>query len=192
MIALLPLSGQQAAPVAGAEWRVNGGDAWGSRYSPLDQINASNFDKLEVAWRFKTDNLGPRPENKLEGTPIMVKGMVYATAGTRRAVVALDGRNGEMKWMYSLDEGERATRWAPRQLSGRGLSYWTDGRGDERIFYVTTGYRLVSLNAKTGQPVATFGTNGVLDLKVGVWDTIIGYAIAFGLGVALTILILGN
>ena len=57
--------------------------------------------------------------------------------------------------MYSLDEGERATRWAPRQLSGRGLSHWTDGRGDERIFYVTTGYRLVALNAKTGQPIAS-------------------------------------
>ena len=67
-------------------------------------------------------------------------------------------RTGEIKWTYSLDEGERATRWAPRQLSGRGLSYWTDGKGDERVIYVTTGYRLVSLNAKTGQPVAGFGT----------------------------------
>ncbi|MFN7917133.1 MAG: PQQ-binding-like beta-propeller repeat protein [Vicinamibacterales bacterium] len=150
------------------EWPMYTADLAGSKYSPLDQINGSNFSKLEVAWRFKTDNLGPRPENKLEGTPIMVKGTVYATAGTRRAVVALNAATGEMKWMYSMDEGERATRWAPRQLSGRGLSYWTDGRGDERIFYVTTGYRLVSLNAKTGQPVATFGTNGVLDLKVGV------------------------
>ena len=150
------------------EWPMYTADLSGSKYSPLDQINGSNFSKLEVAWRFKTDNLGPRPENKLEGTPIMVKGTVYATAGTRRAVVALNAATGEMKWMYSLDEGERATRWAPRQLSGRGLSYWTDGRGDERIFYVTTGYRLVSLNAKTGQPMAGFGTNGVIDLKVGV------------------------
>ena len=150
------------------EWPMYMADLSGSKYSPLDQINGSNFSKLEVAWRFKTDNLGPRPENKLEGTPIMVKGTVYATAGTRRAVVALNAATGEMKWMYSLDEGERATRWAPRQLSGRGLSYWTDGRGDERIFYVTTGYRLVSLNAKTGQPMAGFGTNGVIDLKVGV------------------------
>jgi quinoprotein glucose dehydrogenase len=143
-------------------------DLSGSKYSPLDQIGATNFSKLEVAWRFKTDNLGPRPENKLEGTPIMVKGTVYATAGTRRAVVALNARTGEMKWMYALDEGERATRWAPRQLSGRGLSYWTDGRGDERILYVTTGYQLVSLNAKTGQPIQSFGNKGVLDLKVGV------------------------
>ena len=67
-----------------------------------------------------------------------------------------------------MDEGERATRWAPRQLSGRGLSYWTDGKADERILYVTTGYRLVALNAKNGQPVQGFGTNGVVDLKQGI------------------------
>ncbi len=150
------------------EWPIYTADIKGSKYSPLDQINASNFSKLEVAWRFKTNNLGPRPETKLGATPIMVKGMVYAVAGTRRAVVALDARTGEQKWMYSMDEGERATRWAPRQLSGRGVAYWTDGKGDERVIYVTTGYRLVSLNAKTGQPVADFGTNGVVDLKVGV------------------------
>src|SRR3954470_12943861 len=150
------------------EWPMYTADLSGSKYSPVDQIGASNFSKLEVAWRFKTDNLGPRPENKLEGTPIMVKGTVYATAGTRRTVVALNAATGEMKWMYALDEGERATRWAPRQLAGRGLSYWTDGRGDERILYVTTGYRLVELNAKTGVPIQAFGTNGVVDLKVGV------------------------
>src|SRR6187397_389147 len=150
------------------EWPMYTADLAGSKYSPLDQINGTNFSKLEVAWRFKTDNLGPRPENKLEGTPIMVKGTVYATAGTRRAVVALEPRTGELKWTYSMDEGQRATRWAPRQLSGRGLSYWTDGRGDERILYVTTGYRLVELNAKTGVPIMSFGTSGVVDLKVGV------------------------
>ena len=89
-------------------------------------------------------------------------------AGTRRAVVALDAKTGELKWVYSLDEGKRARAGAPRQLSGRGLSYWTDGKGDDRIIYVTTGYRLVALNAKTGQPIATFGKNGIVDLKVGV------------------------
>src|SRR5215831_3286371 len=150
------------------EWPAYTADNRGSKYSPLDQIKGDNFNKLEVAWRFKTDNLGPRPENKLEGTPIMIKGTIYATAGTARSVVALDGKTGQLKWVYSMDEGERATRWAPRQLSGRGLSYWTDGRNDERIVYVTTGYRLVELNAKTGQPIASFGQNGVVDLKVGV------------------------
>jgi glucose dehydrogenase len=165
------VSGQQYAAqptTRNGEWPMYTADLRGSKYSPLDQINATNFSKLEVAWRFKTDNLGPRPETKLEGTPIMVKGMLYATGGTRRSVVALEPRTGELKWIYSLDEGERATRWAPRQLSGRGLSYWTDGKGDERILYVTTGYRLIQLNAKTGQPIASFGTRGVVDLKVGV------------------------
>jgi quinoprotein glucose dehydrogenase len=166
------ITGQQQWPAQpstkSGEWPMYTADLKGSKYSPLDQVGASNFSKLEVAWRFKTDNLGPRPENKLEGTPIMVKGTVYATAGTRRAVVALNATTGEMKWVYSMDEGPRATRWAPRQLSGRGLSYWTDGRGDERIIYVTTGYRLVELNAKTGQPIAGFGQGGVVDLKQGV------------------------
>ena len=164
------LSGQSTGlpSTKNGEWPMYTADHRGTKYSPLDQISAANFSKMEVAWRFKTDNLGPRPETKLESTPIMVKGMVYAVAGTRRAVVALDPRTGEQKWMYALDEGERATRWAPRQLSGRGLSYWTDGKGDDRIVYVTTGYRLVSLSAKTGVPVAGFGDKGVVDLKMGV------------------------
>jgi quinoprotein glucose dehydrogenase len=138
----------------------------GSRYSPLAQIDASNFSELEVAWRFKTDNLGTRPEFKLEGTPLMVGRTLYTTAGTRRSVVALDAKSGELLWVHRYPEGARGAA-APRQLSGRGLAYWTDGRGDERILYVTPGYRLVALDAKTGNPVRSFGTDGVVDMKVG-------------------------
>src|SRR5271166_6030541 len=65
------------------EWRTYGGDLGNTRYAPLDQINASNFNKLEVAWRFKTDALGPRPEFQYESTPLMVKGVIYVTAGSR-------------------------------------------------------------------------------------------------------------
>src|SRR5882762_2695631 len=149
------------------EWPHNMGDIRGTRYSPLDQINASNFNSLEVAWRFKTDNFGPFPEFKLEGTPLMVKGVLYTTAGTRRSVIALDARTGELIWSHSLREGNRAAA-APRQLSGRGVAYWTDGRGDERVVYVTTGYRLVELDAKTGSIVKSFGKDGIVDLKEGV------------------------
>jgi quinoprotein glucose dehydrogenase len=149
------------------DWPAYAGDIKGTRYSPLDQINASNFSKLEVAWRFKTDNLGTRPEFKLEGTPLVVKGILYATGGTRRSVFSLRADTGELIWVHSEFEGQRAVV-APRQLSGRGLSYWTDGRGDERILYVTTGYRLIELNAKTGQPIPGFGKDGVVDLKVGM------------------------
>src|SRR5436305_11651219 len=148
------------------EWPYYTADVKGSRYSPLDQINASNFNQLEVAWRFKTDNMGTRPEFKLEGTPLMVKGVIYATGGTRRSVVALDAKSGEIIWVHSEREGARAVA-APRQLSGRGLSYWTDGKGDDRILYVTTGYRLVALNAKTGARISSFGKDGIVDMKVG-------------------------
>ena len=148
------------------EWPYYTADANGTKYSPLDQINASNFNQLEVAWRFRTDSLGPRPEYKLEGTPLMIKGVLYATAGTRRSVVALDAKTGEIIWAHSMREGMRAAI-APRQLSGRGLSFWTDGHGDDRVIYVTTGYRLVELNAKNGAMITSFGEEGIVDLKIG-------------------------
>ena len=148
------------------DWVAYTADIKGSKYSPLDQIKGSNFNQLEVAWRFKTDNLGTRPEFKLEGTPLAIHGILYTTAGTRRSVVALDGRTGELIWSHSYREGNRAAI-APRQLSGRGVSYWTDGKGDERILYVTPGYRLIALNAKNGAMVPTFGDGGVVDLKKG-------------------------
>ena len=157
--------GQQAPAPKGAEWPTYGGDLASTRYSPLDQITKDNFNKLEVAWRFKTDALGPRPEFNFQSTPLMVNGVVYSTAGTRRAVVALDAGTGEMLWMHSENEGKRGES-APRQLSGRGLAYWpgSGGRG-ARIVYVTPGYQMVALDAKTGVPVAGFGKNGIVDLK---------------------------
>lgn len=158
--------GQQPSTKNG-EWPYYTADLKGTKYSPLDQINAGNFGQLEVAWRFKTDNFGTRPEYKLEGTPVMVKGVLYTTAGTRRSVVALDAKTGEVMWSYSLREGNRAAI-APRQLSGRGVSYWTDGKGDDRVVFVTTGYRLLVLNAHTGQPASGFGKNGIVDLKEGM------------------------
>src|SRR6266478_5046940 len=160
------LSGQSAnqPSTKNGEWPYYTADLKGTKYSSLDQINASNFKDLEVAWRFKTDNLGTRPEYKLEGTPLMVKGILYATGGTRRAVVALRAETGELLWTHSEFEGARAIA-APRQLSGRGLAYWTDGK-DERILYVTPGYRLIALDAKTGLTVPGFGKNGVVDLKL--------------------------
>ena len=151
---------------ARGEWPMYTADLRGSKYSPLDQINAGNFNKLEVAWRLKTDNFGTRPEYKLEATPIMVNGVLYMTAGTRRSVIAVDAKSGEIMWTHSYREGTRAAI-APRQLSGRGVSYWSDGKGDDRIIYVTTGYRMIALNAKNGQMIAAFGTNGVVDLKDG-------------------------
>ncbi|OLC34824.1 MAG: quinoprotein glucose dehydrogenase [Acidobacteria bacterium 13_1_40CM_56_16] len=159
---MVPLAGQSGAK--NGEWSTYGADLGSTRYSPLDQINRTNFSNLEVAWRFKTDNLGPRPEFNLESTPLMVKGVLYAAAGTRRSVVAVDAGSGELLWKFSYNEGKRAEA-APRQLSGRGLAYWTDGRS-ERIIYVTPGYQMIALDAKIGRPVPGFGKDGMVDLKL--------------------------
>jgi len=162
LTAAVTLRGQQRPP--NREWTTYGADLANTHYSPLDQINKDNFGKLQVAWRFKPDALGPRPEYNWESTPLEANGMIYVTAGSRRDIVALDAETGEMLWLYSINEGARGDA-APRKLSGRGLAYWTDGRGDNRVIYVTPGYQLIALNAKDGHPVTSFGVNGIVDLK---------------------------
>ena len=160
---------QSRWPSSGApdgEWRTYGGDLGHTRYAPLEQIDASNFNRLEIAWRFKTDSLGPNREFNFQSTPLMVDGVVYSTAGSRRAVVALDAGNGELLWIHRLDEGERG-QVAPRQLSGRGLAYWENG-DDKRIIYVTPGYQMIALDARTGDRVASFGDDGIVDLKQNI------------------------
>ena len=152
------------AGAAAGEWRHYAGDLRNHHYAPLDQVSAANFKNLQIAWRLKTDNFGTRPEYKLEGTPLMVKGVLYTTAGSRRAVVALDAATGELLWVHGYPEGARGAA-APRQLSGRGLAYWTDGK-EERILYFTPGYRLIALNAKTGLRIPSFGRDGIVDLKL--------------------------
>ncbi len=123
---------------------------------------------LEIAWRWKSDNFGPGPEFYMKTTPLMVNGILYATAGIRRTVVAINGLTRETIWTYRLDEGER-TGYVPRQNSGRGVSYWKspDGNSD-RVAYIIPGYQLVSLDAKTGQPVSQFWGKGIVDLKAGL------------------------
>ncbi len=160
------LSGAAQAPKDAAdrgEWRAYHGDNRNHHYSPLAQIDGRNFNTLEVAWRLKTDNFGTRPEFKLEGTPLMIGGVLYTTAGTRRAVIALDAATGELLWVHGEPEGARGAA-APRQLSGRGVSYWSDGK-EQRIFYVTPGFRLIALDARSGLRVPSFGTGGAIDLK---------------------------
>jgi quinoprotein glucose dehydrogenase len=159
-----PLHAQTAAP-ADTDWRTYGGDLASTRYKPLDQINADNFNQLQVAWQFKTESFGPRPEFILEGTPLLVAGRIFVTAGSRRDVVSLDAASGEILWTHrSPDEGARAAD-SPRQYSGRGVGYWTDGT-NERIIYVTIGYQMISLDAKTGVMDPAFGEGGIVDLKL--------------------------
>jgi quinoprotein glucose dehydrogenase len=162
LLASTPVSGQRGA--TRGEWRTWAGDLGATRYAPLDQINASNFSTLTPAWRFKTENLGSRPDFNLQASPLMVNGVLYFTAGAHRSAVAVDAATGELLWMHRLEEGKRAEA-SSRRLSGRGVGYWTDGKGDERIFYVSIGYQLVGLDARTGHPLHDFGRDGIVDLK---------------------------
>jgi quinoprotein glucose dehydrogenase len=159
---VLPAIAQTGA--VDGEWRTYGGDLGSTRYAALDQVTAENFNDLEMVWRFNTANLGPNPDFNYQVTPLMVDGVLYATAGSRRNAVALDAATGEILWVYRLDEGERGAN-AIRRMSGRGVAYWTDGQGDDRIFLVTIGYQLVALDAATGRPIQEFGDDGVVDLK---------------------------
>jgi quinoprotein glucose dehydrogenase len=148
------------------EWRFYGSDAGSTKYSPLDQINKDNVKNLRIAWRWKTDNFGAVPQYNMEATPLMVKGVLYSTVGARRDVVAIDGATGETLWVYRYDEGQRGAA-GPRQ-NHRGVAYWPNGGGDGRILYITAGYHLIELDAKTGRPVQSFGTDGIVDLYEGL------------------------
>ena len=161
---LLPvdLVGQQGATAG--EWRRIGGDGGSTRYSPLDQITAQNVGTLRLAWTWRGDNFGSVPEIKNETTPLMVGGVLYFTAGDRRAVVAADAGTGETLWVWRLDEGARLDGV---RRNSRGVSYWTDGR-QARILVVTPGYQLVSLDAATGNPDPRFGEEGIVDLTKAV------------------------
>ncbi len=155
------------------EWRYWGADAWSTRYSPLDQINASNFNQLQVAWQWNAGSLGS--DEYYRTTPLYANGRIFTVATTRRVAAAIDPANGETLWMYRLDEGIRWQK-APRQFAGRGLAYWTDGR-EERVILVTPGYHMVALDAKTGIPDARFGKNGVIDLEEGLGFPIVPLAV---------------
>ena len=158
----LPASAAQQGTSDG-EWHVYGGDPGHTRYSPLDQIDASNVADLEIAWRWTAQNYGPNPRIRSQTTPLMVDGVLYATAGQRRAVVAIDAGTGETLWMWQMDEGDRLGD-APRANPGRGVAWWSDGAGDDRILAVTPGYHMVALDAHTGRPIEAFAGSGVLDL----------------------------
>ena len=158
-----PVAGQERGTPDG-EWRYWGADAWSTHYSPLDQIDRDNVEDLQIVWRWRSDNFGPRPDFNLEATPLMIDGVLYTTAGLRRDVVAIDGATGETLWMFRYEEGVRGERAPVRAAAGRGVAYWTDDRGDNRIVYVTPGYHLIALDARTGRPIPSFGTNGVVDL----------------------------
>lgn len=138
------------------EWRYQSADAWGTRYSPVNQIDASNFSDLEVAWTWRADNFGPVPDYQMKSTPTYVDGILYTVAGQRRSVAAIDPATGETLWTY---REPNTTRWerSMRQNYGKGVAYGeVEGRGV--VYYTSPGFFLHALDAKTGRPLEGFGT----------------------------------
>ena len=142
---------------ARGEWRAINGDANSTRYSTLDQINASNFESLKVAWEWKGStsgvNLGGNtlPRN----LPIYVNGKLITTAGPKRTVVALDPATGKTLWSFQEPETFR-WEYSMRASHGKGVAYaQIDGR--DVVFVVTPGFFMHALDANTGKPLENWG-----------------------------------
>ncbi len=165
IIGLSPAAGSAQRGAEEGEWRYYGGDAGSTRYAPLGQIDRDNVASLEIAWRWQAANFGPAPEYNYRTTPLMVDGVLYATAGYRRTVAAIDAGTGETLWTYRLDEEGRA---APRRNSGRGVAWWESAGAGPRIFFVTPGFQLVALDPATGRAIPDFGDGGVVELRLGL------------------------
>ena len=162
--------GQKPGPGgAGAkwEWTAWGADASSSRYSPLDQINASNFSSMQVMWRWKAANFGPEPDFIYRATPIYVNNKLYAVAGIRRAVVCIEPTTGETVWTWREVDGGPRWEASTRKNYGKGVAFAVvDGK--PIIYVATAGSFLYALDANTGQQIQAFGNKGQVDLHVGL------------------------
>ncbi|GAB1267973.1 glucose/quinate/shikimate family membrane-bound PQQ-dependent dehydrogenase [Aurantivibrio infirmus] len=157
---------QSGTDVSKGDWPDYNGNMAAQSYSPLDQINADNVESLKLAWRFSTAKFGPSPEYNNTSTPLEVDGVIYATMGSTRNVVALDATNGQVLWMWRPRDGERFST-APRKGAGRGVAFWAKG-DQQRVMTITPGFFLASLDAETGLPDPKFGDNGKVDLFKGL------------------------
>ena len=144
-----------------AEWRHHGRDHAFTRYSPLDQIDAANFEQLEVAWRWKSADHDLREEpGTFRGSALMIGGRVYIATSLWQ-IAALDAATGEQLWLYDPKSYEFPRAYG---ATPRGLEYWTDGEA-ERIIFITSGKQLISLDLATGRPDPAFGEDGIVDLS---------------------------
>jgi len=167
----------QGPGIADDTWTFLGGDAWHTRYTTSDQIDASNFEQLEVVWQFDAGSFGPSTSR---ATPSLIDGKLITVTGERRHVIALDPKNGELLWSFTEPNTFRY-EYSMRKGYGKGIAYGEiDGRG---VVYITTpGFFLHALDAETGRPlenwgrpvdVPGFGKSGTVDL---VEDLIEGWS----------------
>jgi quinoprotein glucose dehydrogenase len=141
---------------AGKDWSIYGGGPESTRYSSLKQINRKNVRNLKVAWTF--DSGDAYPGSEMQCNPLVVNGVLYATT-PKVNVIALNAATGKLLWRFDPHQGRKVLG----KLGNRGVTYWSDGK-EERIFVAVRQY-LYSLDAKSGKPVAAFGTSGRIDLR---------------------------
>ena len=176
LVCLPMLSAAQGPGLEEGQWTYLGGDAWHTRYTPADEINASNFEELELAWQFNAASFG---KSTSRATPSYVDGKLITVTGERRHVIALDPATGELLWSFTEPNTFRY-EYSMRKGYGKGIAYGKiDGRG---VVYITTpGFFLHALDAETGQPLENWGSpvdidgfpkSGTVDL---VWDLIQGW-----------------
>ncbi|WP_375434946.1 pyrroloquinoline quinone-dependent dehydrogenase [uncultured Hymenobacter sp.] len=157
------------------EWRHYAGDKGSSKYSSLTQIDSTNFKRLHIAWTWRSveqEITAAHPELKSwawETTPLMVEGVLYLSTSMSQAV-ALDAETGKRLWVYDPETWKNGTP-ANNGFVERGVMYWASGE-DKRILFGTGDGYLIALNAKTGQPIPTFGNQGRIDLAQGLGHSI--------------------
>ena len=169
VVVAIPAAGLAQGPgTENGQWTYLGGDAWHTRYTPADQIDASNFEDLKLAWRWNASSFGP---STARATPTYVGGKLITVSGDRRHVVALDPVSGEVLWTFTEPNTHR-WEYSMRAGYGKGIAYAeVDGRG---VVYITSpGFFLHALDAETGRPlenwgrpvgIAGFGESGTVDL----------------------------
>ncbi|MBA8884875.1 pyrroloquinoline quinone-dependent dehydrogenase [Dokdonella fugitiva] len=160
---------------AAFEWTAYGGDGRGQRHAPLAQITPANVGRLELAWTFRTGELGEgfaRAKDALtfEATPLMVGGTLFFDTATGKAF-ALDAATGQLRWQF---DAKVPRDFDYSEMASRGVSWWRDAQADaaaacaERILFATIDARLIALDARTGAACADFGTKGEVVLSKGV------------------------
>ena len=167
LFALAACSGERpidgTSSTSGADWPVYHGNANGTHYSTLDQINTENVKNLKVAWRFDTgDGFGEGGSGSdMEGNPLIIRGRLYAVSPKGR-IFCLDAAKGKQLWVFDPAFGDVVN--TKQRL--RGVSYWSDGH-DEHILF-TFRSKLMAIDARTGALIEGFGQNGEVDLKAGL------------------------